>query len=235
MRSKHQDPAQTRIRVATHTRLAERFIESVNRLRDVHKEHRINVKGDLERLLRTVNPDAEEERIQGFLTMSRVDRIVHESEKLNEMEADEKQGLFEESEYLQSQNNNIMELASRIDELSGLRHEVYVLIVTQEKLVEGVEYKIDETKGEGEKGEKQGWDWERAWRRKKATVLVVMIILVVAVSIAMLVTCIPIWVKDRDGTTAISSGNAVVTRTPTLRVSAVDGTKRFDVGSDDRG
>ncbi len=210
MESKNGKPALVRIRIATHTNLTERFMDAVNALDVVHREHRENVVKDLARHLRAMNPDAEEEDIQAALKMGKENRIVQQSKRLSEMIPHERQRLLNGFADLQSRNNNIMQLANNLNELTALFHEMNIIVVTQQDLLNSVEYNIDETKREVEDGTPKlvkAQSYQRSANKKKLIIVVLTLILIIAVSIPILVTYIPIWTKNQDRSFSISSGN----------------------------
>lgn len=243
--AKNGKTAQARIRIATHTNLAEKFIQAVSRLDRVHTDHRNEVKRDLKSHLQALNPHAEEEDIDIALKMGKMNQIVQESKTLDQMDPYEKQRLLNGLADLQSRNNDIMELARNINELSALFHELHVLVVTQNDLLNNVEYNIDETKVHAEKAVEElveAHSYQRSAGKKKMIVFVLIVVLILCISIPILIKYIPIWTKKTEGNSnsVSSSGGgsnngteAVGSVTPTVkrRISS----NRFRGIGEDRG
>ena len=208
--SKSGKPAQARIRVVIHTNLISRFFDAVRAFDLVHREHRGNVKDELEKYLRILNPDVEEEEIELALRTGTENQILQQSKKLSDMSQSQKERLMNEFADLQSRHNNITELANNIDQLSKLYHDLNVLVATQETLLDNVGYNIDETKAEAEKGVPtlvEAQSHHSSVGKKKLIVLTLILILVISVSVPIFIRFVPIWTSGQDRSTTNSSEN----------------------------
>lgn len=192
-----------RVRINTHTGITRRFMDAMQLFEESQEKHRDNVKSAMERHLRMMNPQANEDDIQEALRSGAIDDIVDESPILADLPLEQQTRLRRGLADLKNRNNDIKKLEESIIQLHQLFVDMQILVEAQGELLNDIEYNIGETKGKTEAGLQelvQARAHQKSAHRKQICIALLVIILISAILIPVLVKFIPKWFPSTQET-----------------------------------
>mmetsp|Transcript_14105 Transcript_14105/g.37861 ORF Transcript_14105/g.37861 Transcript_14105/m.37861 type:complete len:312 (+) Transcript_14105:187-1122(+) len=178
--------AQGKMRVGEHQGVARAFMKAMEEFERVQEAHRDDMQDEMMQELRTINPSATTKELRQALKTGDYAHIADGAD-LNQAHSDVQHRLNE----IRSRNNDIQQLEKSIVELHQMFVDMSVLVENQGELLNNIEYNVQQTKETAQEAEVelvQARDNQKAARRKKMCLVIIIFCIILAIVIPIVIT-----------------------------------------------
>lgn len=215
-----------KVRVNIHQGIARKFMTVMQLFEETQEKHRDNVRCNMEKQLRCMNPKASEDEIREAVKYGHANIIAEDYQAMAKLPPEQLRKFRNELDDLKSRNNDIKKLEQSIIQLHQMFMDMQVLVETQGELLNNVEYNIEETKEATAAAHEElviAHDYQKSAGKKKCIIITLIVAILAVILVPILIVYIPQWIPKSkvviEKLPVISSPSPSPIVSPSMRVA----------------